>query len=497
MPELPPTPAQLETDTIVAVATPPGRGGVGIVRLSGPVAVAIGLRIVPLPAPPVPRHAHYGFVVDAEGRRLDDALFTWFAAPASYTGEDVVEVGTHGAPVVLQSVVDAALRMGARLARPGEFTERAYFSGKLDLTAAEAVRDLIDAQTMEQAFLAAQQMGGSLAREVAPVKRGLLALIAALEAGIDFAEDDLDTLSAEEIAARIAPLLPPLRLLEGSFARGRLLREGVKLAIVGKPNAGKSSLFNRLLGRDRAIVTPIAGTTRDVIGEQLVLNGVPIHLLDTAGLRETEDEVERQGVARSREAIAEADLILHLVDATEAESPAAETLEGAAASALRVGTKADLLSSAARAALFSSNAVLRASAVSELDETYIAGSVAAAGSDEKQATFPSEQAAPNLLLTSAHTGEGFDALREAITRRVAPEDLTSANAALSNLRQYGAVRAAVTTLDRSQLTAQQGLPHEMVLLDLYGALSALDELTGTTTNDDVLHLIFSTFCIGK
>ncbi len=459
--------AQLELDTIVAIATPPGRGGVGIVRLSGPAALAIARRIVRLRGVPVARQAHYGFVRDAQGQRLDDALLTWFAAPASYTGEDVVEIGTHGAPVVLQAVVEAALQHGARLARPGEFTERAYFAGKLDLTAAEAVRDLIEAQTVGQARLAAQQVGGALAREVAPIKRGLLELIAMLEAGIDFAEDDLDTLPADALHVRMEALLVPLQRLEGSFAHGRLLRDGLKLAIVGKPNAGKSSLFNRLLGRDRAIVTPIAGTTRDVVSEPLLLGGAPIQLLDTAGLRETEDAVERIGIARSREVMADADLVLHLVDAGEfAANPLVLTAlpmgDPIAAPVLQVLTKADLLAAPARADLLQA----------------LEGVAA-------------------VVLTSAVTGEGMPSLQAAILRSSAVDDRTSSGAALINLRQHGAVATAVLALDRVQRALDHVTPHELLLLDLYEAMAHLDELTGTTANDDVLALIFSTFCIGK
>ncbi len=465
--------AQLEADTIVAIATPPGRGGIGVVRLSGPASLAIATAIVTLRAAPSSRHAHYGVILDAEGRRLDDALLTWFAAPASYTGENVVEIGTHGSPVVLRGVVEAALRHGARLARPGEFTERAYLGGKLDLTAAEAVRDLIDAQTLDQARLAAEQLGGSLAREVAPVKQRLVELIAALEAGIDFAEDDLDTLSADQIANRIAPLLPPLQRLEQSFAHGRLLREGLKLAIVGKPNAGKSSLFNRLLGRDRAIVTPVAGTTRDIVSESLLLGGIPIQLLDTAGLRDTADVVERIGVERSHEAIADADLILHLVDATDPDaatafdappgpaSPGTSATHGDAGNMLRVLTKIDL--------------------------------------QEQSPRLPHAGKAPadHVLRTSSTTGQGIADLQRAIVQNATRYTGNQPHAAtLTNLRQHAAVATAVEALQRA-LRATGSIPHEMLLLDLYQATEALDTLTGTTTPDDILNLIFSTFCIGK
>ena len=223
---------------------------------------------------------------DAESTRIDEALVTFFAAPNSYTGEDLVEIAAHGSPVVLELLLRRALELGARLAEPGEFTQRAFLSGRLDLTQAEAVRDLIEAQTLTQARLAASQMGGALSRRVAPVKQSLVELIALLEAGIDFAEDDVDVTPQAEIARRIDELTPPLTALEASFARGRIVHDGLTLAIVGRPNAGKSSLFNRLVERDRAIVTATPGTTRDTVTERISLDGIPLELVDTAGLRE-------------------------------------------------------------------------------------------------------------------------------------------------------------------------------------------------------------------
>ena len=448
---------QLETDTIVALATPPGRGGIGVVRLSGPAALSIARAMVRLQSFPVRRRrVHYGVIVDHEGKRLDDALLTWFQAPASYTGEDVVEISAHGAPVVLHAVVDAAVRQGARLARAGEFTERAYLAGKLDLTAAEAVRDLIDAQTLDQARLAAQQLGGSLAREVAPLKQELVTLIATLEAGIDFAEDDLDTLSGAEVAGRIEPLLPPLALLEQSFTHGRLLREGLKLAIVGKPNAGKSSLFNRLLGRNRAIVTPVAGTTRDVVSESLVLDGIPIHLLDTAGLRDTADPIERIGVERTHEAIAEADFVLQMIDATQWPGETNEAPHDLLRTAVPVFNKADLLSA------------------------------------EQRAQLPKAS-----LVVSAATGEGLLALQQKIVAGFTAPSQAAPAVFLTNFRQHAAVLAALETLQQAHHAASRSTAHELLLLSLYATLESLDNLTGKTTHDDVLHQIFSTFCIGK
>ncbi|AFL90525.1 tRNA modification GTPase trmE [Terriglobus roseus DSM 18391] len=453
----------LDDTTIVAIATPPGRGGIGIVRLSGPSAIAIAQELLPSLKTETRRTAQYAILHDEAGARVDDAIVTLFQSPHSYTGEDVVEIATHGSPIVLDWLVRACVHHGAQPARPGEFTERAFLRGRLDLTGAEAVRDLIDAQTLGQAKLAAQQMGGSIAAEVRPTKEALVALIATLEAGIDFAEDDLDTLPAAEIEARIAAIEPALQALLASFAHGRLMREGLRLAIVGRPNAGKSSLFNRLVQQDRAIVTATPGTTRDVISEHISINGVPVELLDTAGLRETDDEAERQGVARSRRAIADADAVLLILDAstpTEKDPALNELLRDRPV--LEVHNKIDLLT---RDISASNEAVAHT------------------------------QRLP--VRTSATTGEGIARLREAILTIARGEASThSSGATLTNLRQREAVDRALQALQRAR-TAANGTPHEMLLLDLYESLRALDELTGQTTADDVLNLIFSSFCIGK
>lgn len=445
----------LDPTTIVAVATPPGRGGIGIVRLSGPDALRIAEHLTGSTLQP--RIATYCILRDELGQRIDDAVVIYFAAPHSYTGEDVVEVAAHGSPVVLDWLVRTAVAAGAQPARAGEFTERAFLRGRLDLTQAEAVRDLIDAQTLGQAQLAAQQMGGSIAEQVRPVKQALIELIATLEAGIDFAEDDIDTLPAVAIHHRITTLFPPLEALLASFAHGRLLREGLRLAIVGKPNAGKSSLFNRLVERDRAIVTAAPGTTRDVIAERISLEGIPVELLDTAGLRETDDEAERMGVARSREAIADADAILLVLDAAATDDSDMPLLE-----ALRD-----------RAVVVAHNKIDRIDAPGNL---YLPWPV---------------------IPTSALTGKGIELLRKALLQIARGNAYTASEATLTNLRQRDAVAAAIAALQRAQTATVSTTPHEMLLLDLYEALNALDELTGQTTPDDILNLIFSTFCIGK
>jgi tRNA modification GTPase len=454
-------------DTIAAISTPPGRGGIGIVRLSGPRAAEIAPELLRLRQPLEPRRAQLAEIIDVESgdaARIDEAIVTFFAAPNSYTAEDVVEIAAHGSPVVLDWLLRRAIKLGARLAEPGEFTQRAFLAGRLDLTQAEAVRDLIDAQTLAQARLAASQMGGALSNRAAPVKQDLVELIALLEAGIDFAEDDVEVAPQPEIAHRIESLQPPLAALEASFARGRILHDGLTLAIVGRPNAGKSSLFNRLVEQDRAIVTATPGTTRDLVTERVSLGGIPIELVDTAGLREGREEAEQQGIRRSREALADAALAIVVLDATAAINNEERALLAAVAGrpAIVAINKCDLAANA--------------SGGLRLDSPELAGCAA--------------------LSTSALTGAGIDALRQKIVE-LATGGAASEPGMLTNLRQHQAVTTALAALADAAKANANGIPHEMILLDLYRALWALDSLTGQTTPDDILDLIFSTFCIGK
>jgi tRNA modification GTPase len=454
------------TDTIAAISTPPGRGGIGIVRLSGPQAVPIALELVRARQPLEHQRARLAVIFDDDGvSRIDEAVVTLYAAPNSYTAEDVVEIAAHGSPVVLQWLLRRALERGARLAAPGEFTQRAFLSGRLDLTQAEAVRDLIEAQTIVQARLAASQMGGALSRRVAPAKQSLIALVALLEAGIDFAEDDVDVAPHEEIARRINGIRPELEALEASFARGRILHDGLTLAIVGRPNAGKSSLFNRLVERDRAIVTATPGTTRDLVSERISLGGIPIELVDTAGLRaEAIEEAEQLGIRRSHEAMADAALVLIVLDATQPINDEERRL---------------LESVVARPAVVAINKCDLATAETEAgqaDEPMLAGRM--------------------VLATSALTGEGITELREKILS-LATGGAAAEPGMLTNLRQHQAVTTALAALADAAKANRDNVPHEMLLLDLYRALWALDSLTGQTTTDDILNHIFAFFCIGK
>lgn len=431
-----------------------------MIRLSGPEARVIAESLLDLRRPLEAGRARFALIVDraAQDAVLDEAVATYFAAPHSYTSEDVVEIAAHGSPVVLEFLVRQSVAAGARLAEPGEFTERAFLSGRLDLTQAEAVRDLIEASTLNQARVAARQLGGALSRNVAPIKERLVSLIAGLEAGVDFAEDDIDTMPAEEISARIAAVEAPLRDLERGFEYGRIVHEGLRLAIVGRPNAGKSSLFNRLVERDRAIVTATPGTTRDLVTETVAISGIPVELIDTAGLREASDEVESIGIAKSREAMADADLVLLVVDASA--EPHVE--DGATLAAMQ-----------GRPALVAANKI---------------------DLGQRAMSVPPEH---RVVRTSAMTGEGIAELRKAIVELAGAGTSEQETVLITNLRQRQAITSALSALTNAKAAADAEIPHEMLLLDLYEGLAALDGLTGTTTAEDILRLIFSSFCIGK
>ena len=447
-------------ETIVAISTPPGRGGIGIVRLSGPRALSIAQGLIQTSAALEPARARLAEVIDPEQQqKIDEAVVTYFAGPHSYTGEDLVEIAAHGSPVVLEMLVRLALRAGARLARPGEFTERAFLAGRIDLTQAEAVRDLIEAQTLYQARIAAEQMGGALSRRIQPAKQSLVDLIALLEAGIDFAEDDVEVTPDQEIVTRIDTISSQLQVLARSFEYGRLVHNGLRLAIVGRPNVGKSSLFNRLLERERAIVTAQPGTTRDLVSDRLSLGGIPVELVDTAGLREAKNEAEAIGVRKSREMLADADIVMVVLDASVPlrgdERELIASLEGRRA--LIVRNKSDLRDAVAI---------------------------------EPDLPLPS-------VSTSALTGDGLQTLRDVLAESVRNPSGETESGVLTSLRHFEAARGALNALEKARDAVGQKVPHEMLLLDLYAALRQLDSLTGETTADDILNQIFSTFCIGK
>ena len=446
-------------DTIVAIATPPGRGGLGVVRLSGRDARTVAAQILRFPSGAAWRawHARSAELTDPQGKPIDQAVVTFFEAPRSYTTEDVVEICCHGSPVVLRCAVERALAAGARLAEPGEFTLRAFLRGRIDLPQAEAVRDLIEATTLYQARVAAQQAGGSVSRRLAPIKEKLLELIALLEAGIDFADNDVSVAPPEAILARLAEVEKGVSELARTFQYGCLVRDGFSLAIVGRPNVGKSSLFNRLLEQERAIVTEIPGTTRDVVSETTAIGGIPVRLHDTAGIRPAAEKVEALGIERTLQAMADADLTLVVLDAS--------------------------------AALHEEDRRL-------MERARMSGRalVAANKSDLPRATAPLPEAIP----VSALTGAGVVALRQAILGAIAPSGTFEPETGfITSLRHEQFLRECREWLEKARIAVEESIPHEMLLLDLYAALQPIDAITGGTTADDILNRIFSTFCIGK
>lgn len=405
----------------------------------------------------MPRHATLASLVDKAGQTLDKTVTIRYEAPRSYTGEDVVEICCHGSPVVLRAAVDLACANGARLAEPGEFTLRAFLNGRLDLPQAEAVRDLIEARTLYQARVAAQQVEGSVSHRIAPLKNQLLELIALLEAGIDFAEDDVAVASPAEILNRLAPIEAETSRLVSSFAYGKLVHDGLVLAIVGRPNVGKSSLFNRLLEQDRAIVTPIPGTTRDLVSETGSLRGIPVKFMDTAGIREGNDLIESMGIERSIQAMADADLTVVVIDSSapfEHQDRALVDKASAGGRFLLAANKCDL---------------------------------------PRQADLPGD-----AIMVSALTGEGIEQLRERMIAAIAPDGGVEQEAGfLTSLRHEQLLLESSAYLAKATQAVLAGMPHEMLLLDLYAALRPVDAVTGATTADDILNRIFSTFCIGK
>ncbi len=422
-----------------------------MVRISGPEALHVASGFLHSFADPEPRRATICTLRDAAGAVVDEVVATWFRAPQSFTSQDVVEVSCHGAPVILRYCVQRATECGARLALPGEFTLRAYLLGRIDLPQAEAIRDLIESTTLYQAKVAAQQLGGSLSRRIAPLKAQLIEMISLLEAGIDFAEDDVSIAPDDELLRRLEPILQGVAQLEVSFRFGRIVHAGLTLAIVGRPNVGKSSLFNALLEQDRAIVTEIAGTTRDLVTETAAIEGIPVRFVDTAGIRESSDLVESLGIERSYQAMADADLTLVVYDASVGlDEETRALLERAREQGryLLVANKCD-----------------------------VGGELIA-----------------EAIGVSALTGENLSLLRERIMGTFSPE---MGDGFITSLRQKGLLTEARENLERARVAIEAHIPHEMLLLDLYGALRGIDGVSGATTADDILNRIFSTFCIGK
>jgi len=454
-------------DTIAAIATPPGRGAIGIVRLSGPEALRIGQELF---------HGERGLDglkgfaaglgwVEDQGERLDQALCLVMRSPKSYTREDVVEFHCHGGPEPLRRVLEAALRRGARLAEPGEFTRRAFLAGRIDLSAAEAVAELIESRTEAQARAALRRLGGGLQDAIGRLRDQVLELLALLEAGIDFAdEEDIQAISRLGLTSRLADLRAEAERMLGESEAGRVVEEGFTVTIVGRPNVGKSTLMNALLREDRVIVTPHPGTTRDVVEDALNLNGLLVRLSDTAGIRASEDAVEQLSVDRSWRAAAGADLVLLLLDGSEPLQPEDSALLAKLdrRPVLLVLTKADL-------------------------------PPALSAADAKKL----RPGAP-LVSLSARTGQGLEKLEAQIKELACSgSSLPGPSQVLLNLRQRQSLRRAGEALNRAQAALAQKLSDEFVASDLRPALAALGEITGENISSEILELIFSRFCVGK
>jgi tRNA modification GTPase len=462
---------EIRNSTIVALATPTGRSGIGVIRLSGPESLEIAARMTDGEAAGVsPRTAILRKLVDpASSDAIDEAIITYFKAPHSFTGEDVVEISCHGSPVLLRQVIDICLAMDARMADAGEFSLRALANGRMDLAEAEAIRDLIDAQTTASARQAVRQMRGEFSKQLQPLKDDLLDVIVILESALEFVEDDLPDVQTERVKSKLRSIAEEIGKLAATFKAGRLIREGLRVALVGRPNVGKSSLFNSLLGADRAIVTEIAGTTRDQIHERFTIGDIPISLIDTAGLRETSDTVESIGVERSRATMADADIVVVMLDASEPITQ--EDL--------------DILDS-----VKDLNFIV---AINKIDKTPSPDiDKLIAGAHSKLAFLR-----PRVTPLSAKTSEGLDDLRDAIVRPFSPEDVTTSGFLVTDARHHDLLIRAQADIEQSLGQLEQKMSEEIVLIGLHNALKYLGQITGETTTEDMLTRIFSTFCIGK
>ncbi len=445
----------MPVDTIAAIATPAGRGGVGIVRISGPRVPGITAAL--LGKPPAPRVAALAKFRDATGAVIDTGLALFFPAPRSYTGEDVLELHGHGGPVVMDWLLARTLELGARLARPGEFTERAFLNDKLDLAQAEAVADLIDAGSREATRAAQRSLEGEFSRQVRALVEALIALRIYVEAAIDFPEEEVDFLSDGRVQARLDELRANFDALTAQARQGSLLREGLSVVIAGQPNVGKSSLLNALAGRETAIVTEIPGTTRDVLREHIALDGLPLHVIDTAGLRESADPVEQEGVRRARAEIAKADCVLLLVDDRLGESAPDQTLRG--------------------------------SLPAELPVTLVRNKCDLSGN-------PPGVVDAHTLRISARSGAGLGGLRAHLKDCVGYRE-SEGGGFLARRRHLDALARAGAALKRGRQQLQQHRAGELLAEELRLAQQALNEITGEFTSDDLLGRIFANFCIGK
>jgi tRNA modification GTPase len=454
-------------DTICAQSTPPGRSGIAVVRMSGPQSLAIFRRLFaakpsrePLPS----RYALLGNLMDPfDGSPIDEAIGVVFPSPHSYTGEDMAEFSIHGSPVLVEALLDCLCRLGARLAEPGEFTMRAFLHGKIDLTQAEAVRDIIDAATLYQVRLAERQRSGELAQQMRSAKERLIDIIVNLESTVEFAESELPVASRSILIKKLDRIIHELREWIGSYRRGRIVREGFSMAVIGRPNVGKSSVFNGLLAKNRSIVAEMPGTTRDLVSEYTNLGGIPIHLLDTAGIRKSRDPVEKMGMDKSIQAMADANAILLVVDASRPQSKhdwiLRKKLEGL--TCIVAMNKSDL---------------------------------PVRWPPEDKRKYAGKWLSVDV---SAKTGAGMEELRSAILNGLSGFSAQQEGILITNLRHCQCLEETEKHLLQGAAALRDGLSEEFALIDLHAGLRKLGEITGETHVEDLLTEIFSRFCIGK
>ncbi len=497
------------SDTIVAIATPAGRGGLGVVRLSGPDSARIAGDLVGRTKPFTARRATFArFLPDSRqtvsSRQIttgDQVVVTVFPAPSSYTGEHVAEISAHGSPVVLAAILRASMEAGARLAEPGEFTLRAFLNGKLDLIQAEAVADLIDAVTPLQARAAFDQLEGTLTLAIAGIETDLFEVMARLEASLDFPDEGYHFVGPREASESLAKLLGRIDTLLAQAARGRLIREGAQVAIVGAPNVGKSSLFNTLLNANRAIVTAVPGTTRDLLTERAEIGGLSLALIDTAGVRETVDEVEQEGVARARQTLEVADLVLVVLDRSRPleDDDRALLVATEGRPRLIIVNKCDLTAAWEVLSLRREETPRRERASGR--ETDLGRDLSSERSFPTSGTLPTGvQVSPDGFLTtpvSVRTGEGIDALVSALSSALGAGESFRDRPTITNVRHAALLEGARASLVRATAALDQGISEEFPLLDLQEAANALQEIRGRRTSEDLLRHIFEKFCIGK
>lgn len=453
------------SDTIIALSTPPGRSGIGVVRLSGAQALELTRTLVQddhffLE----PNRALLKTIHNPEnGEIFDRALITYFKSPRSFTGEDVVELSCHGSPILLLHVIDALLHLGARAADPGEFTLRALSTGRINLAQAESIRDLIDAQTYAAVQQAARQLGGEFSARLQPIKDALVKLIVLLESSLEFVEDDLPPVAVSRIGEQLSDLIQRVDELAVTFSAGRLLKDGLRITLAGRPNVGKSSLFNRLLAKDRAIVTDLPGTTRDSLSELLNLRGVPVLLTDTAGVHASTDQIEKLGIERTRRAIADADLVIVVLDGSQ-------PLTGEDQEVLTEVSASHYLIALNKSDVETHN---------QLDDCSFGGGRAP------------------VVKVSAKTGAGLDLLSDVMLQPFALGSSCDNGFLITNARHFDLLQRTANSLHSSKQSFERRMSEELVLVDLHNALNYLGEITGETTSEDVLSQIFATFCIGK